>query len=167
MRASGAWSRKCSPWTKEIEASKWSSPRLDHHPLKYPRATSIAKTAHCCRGPGWRVIVELEMPQISLPYPSERSDDRSSLSHFHTRDQHDQTQRKVEKFVCVQDLEKLVQKRVKKVRILHHGRLKAIITVASNSPFSEDILEYEFIKKFTISIFDCYSDQSDPVQHLR
>ena len=33
--------------------------------------------------------------------------------------------------------------------------------------FSEGILEYEFFKNFMISIFNCYSGQSDPVQHLR
>jgi len=41
----------------------------------------------------------------------------------------------------------------------HHDRLRAITTDASNSPFSEGILECEFLKKFTISTFDLYSDQ--------
>ena len=48
----------------------------------------------------------------------------------------------------------------------HHCRLTAITTDASNSPFSEGILEYIFLKKFTISTFDCYFGQSDPIQHL-
>jgi len=45
----------------------------------------------------------------------------------------------------------------------HHDKLRAIATDASNSPFSEGILEYEFFKKFMILIIDCYSGQSDPV----
>ena len=48
-----------------------------------------------------------------------------------------------------------------------HDRLRAIATDASNSPFSKDILEYEFLKKFTTLTFDYYSGHSDPVQHLR
>ena len=48
----------------------------------------------------------------------------------------------------------------------HHDRLKAITTDASNSPFSEGILECEFSNKFTISTFNCYSDKSDPIPHL-
>ena len=37
---------------------------------------------------------------------------------------------------------------------------------ASKSPFSEGMLEYEFSKKFKILTFNCYSSQSDPIQHL-
>jgi len=48
----------------------------------------------------------------------------------------------------------------------HHCIFKAIATDASNSSFSEDILEYEFLKKFMILALDSYSDQSDPVQYL-
>ena len=40
----------------------------------------------------------------------------------------------------------------------HHSR-------CINSPLG--ILEYEFSKKFMILTSDCYSAQSDPVQHLR
>ena len=43
---------------------------------------------------------------------------------------------------------------------------RAITINASNSPFFEDLLEYEFPKKFMILAFNCYSGQSDPVQHL-
>ena len=46
------------------------------------------------------------------PTPSKRHDDGSSSSHLYTRDQHDHTRRKTEEFVCVQDLDKLIQKRV-------------------------------------------------------
>jgi len=49
----------------------------------------------------------------------------------------------------------------------HHSRFRAITTDASNSPFSGDILEYEFFKKFMILTFNFYSSQSDSVQHLR
>jgi len=49
----------------------------------------------------------------------------------------------------------------------HHGRLRAIAPDASNFPFSQGILEYEFLKKFMILSFDYHSVQSDPVQHLR
>ena len=48
----------------------------------------------------------------------------------------------------------------------HHDRHSTITTNTSDSPFSDGILEYEFPKKFTIPIFDCYFGQSDPVQHL-
>ena len=48
----------------------------------------------------------------------------------------------------------------------HHDRFRAITTDASNSPFSENILEYDFSKKFMILTFDCYSGQRDPVQYL-
>ena len=34
-------------------------------------------------------------------------------------------------------------------------------------PFSESIQECGFPKKFTTANFECYFDQSDPVQHLR
>jgi len=48
----------------------------------------------------------------------------------------------------------------------YHRRFRAIATDASNSPFFEDILDYEFPKKVHDSTFDCYSGQNDPVQHL-
>jgi len=56
-----------------------------------------------------------------------------------------------------QDLDKFVQKRIEEASMPHHGRFKVIATDASNFSFSEDILEYEFLKKFMISTFDCYS----------
>jgi len=41
-----------------------------------------------------------------------------------------------------------------------HGRLRAITTDTSNSPFSMGISECEF-SKFMILTFDCYSIQSN------
>ena len=40
-------------------------------------------------------------------------------------------------------------------------------TKVSDSPFSEDILEFKFPKKFSIPIFDYYSRVSDQVQRIR
>jgi len=98
--------------------------------------------------------------------PSERSDGGSSSFRPRTRDQHDHSRRKVE-FFRVQDLDELVHKRVEEVRMPHHGKLKTIAANAYNSPFSKGILGCEFLKKFMILTFDCYSRQSNPVQHLR
>ena len=58
-------------------------------------------------------------------------------------------------------------KQVEEARMPHHGRLRAITTDASNSPFSEGILECEFPKKYTIPTSNCHSGQNDPIQDLR
>lgn len=81
--------------------------------------------------------------------PLHRSNQTTSSSHPRTRDRHDHSRRKTKEFVCVQDLYKLVQKRVEEVRMLHHGKLRAIATDAFNSLVSKGLLEYEFSKKFT------------------
>ena len=101
------------------------------------------------------------------PAPLEQSDDGSSSHHPRSKDRYYHSRRKAEEFIHVQDLDKLVRKRVEEVRMPYHGRLRAIAPDASNSPLSEDILENEFLKKFMISTFNCYSGQSDPVQHFR
>ena len=49
----------------------------------------------------------------------------------------------------------------------HLCRFRAIAYDASYSPLSGNILEYEFSKTFIVPTFDCYSNQSDPIQHLR
>ena len=48
----------------------------------------------------------------------------------------------------------------------HNRKFRAIAIDASNSPFSEAILEYKLPKKFVISTFDWYSGQSDPLHYL-
>ena len=101
--------------------------------------------------------------RTTSPDPLEQSDGGSSSSHPHTREQHDQTQRKIEELVCIQDLNKFIQERVEEAKMQHHDRLRAITIDTSNSPFSESIFECEFLKKFTIPTFDCYSGQSDPI----
>jgi len=101
------------------------------------------------------------------PSPSEQSDSRSSSPHLRKTDRPDHSRRKIEELIHIQDLDKLVQTRVEEASMPHHRRFRAIATDASDSPFSAEILGYEFPKKFMIPTFDCYPDQSDPVQHLR
>jgi len=50
--------------------------------------------------------------------------------------------------------------------VQHYGRLRAVTINTSNSPFSENILECEFPKKFTAPASDYNSDLDDPIQHL-
>ena len=83
------------------------------------------------------------------------------------KEQRDHSWRKIEEFIHVQDLNKLAQKQVEEASMPYLCRFRVIATDASNSPFSEDILEYEFLKKLVIMIFYCYFGQSDLVQHLR
>ena len=45
-----------------------------------------------------------------FPIPSEQTDSGSDSSHLRTRCHHDHTRRKTEEFVCVQDINKLIQK---------------------------------------------------------
>ena len=84
-----------------------------------------------------------EQPFLLLRY-----DPIAAQSHIvSTRDQRDHCRRKVEEFVRVQDLNKLVHERVEEARVSHQGKLKAITIDASNPLFSEDILGCEFSKK--------------------
>ena len=98
--------------------------------------------------------------------PSEQSDSGSDLSHLRTKDQRDHTRRKTAEFVYVQDLDKLIQKRVKEVRVPHYEKLRAVTIDASNSPFYRRILGCEFPKNFTTPTLDCYPGLSNPIQHL-
>ena len=145
------------------KASKRSTPRPDHDPPKHLKAASNARRVHCYRGPKWRALSKPEASQSSLSHSIREIQRRIEFASPHIRDRHDHSWRKINKFICVLDLDKLVQE----ARMSHHDRLRDITIVASNSPFSEGILEYEFPKKFMILTFDCYSSQSDLVQYLR
>ena len=83
------------------------------------------------------------------PYSIRGSDSGSSSPHPRTKDHHDHSPR-IEESVRIQDLDKLVLKRIEEARMSHHDRLRAITTNASNSLFSKGILEYKFPKKFMI-----------------
>ena len=48
----------------------------------------------------------------------------------------------------------------------HNRKFKDVAIDASNSPFSEAMLEYEFPKKFVIPTFDCFFGESNPLHHL-
>ena len=101
--------------------------------------------------------------RAASPTPLEQSDDGSSSPHRRMKDRHDHSRRKSEKFIYVQDLDKLVQKkRAEDVSMSRHGT-QSHHPDASNSPFSEGILEYEFPKNLMILTLDCYSSQSDSV----
>ena len=59
---------------------------------------------------------------------------------------------RIEAFILVQDLDKLVQERVREASMPHNRKCRAISFDASNSFVSEAILEYIFLKKFVILI---------------
>ena len=104
--------------------------------------------------------------RAASPTLLEQSDDRSSSPHPRMKDRPNHSQRKIEKFIHVQNLDKLIQKQVEGASMPHLFRVRAITINLSNSLFFRNILEYEFSKKFIILTFDCYSAQSDPIQHL-
>jgi len=104
--------------------------------------------------------------RAASPTLSEQSNDESSSPHPDMKNQPDQSRRRTEAFICVQDLDELIQERVEEASMPHNRKFRVIAIDESNSLFSEALLEYKFPKKFVIPTFDCYFGQSDPVQHL-
>ena len=117
------------------------APRPDRGPSKHSSTTSIAREAYCRRGFKQERSHRRRRRRTTFPTPLEQSDDGSSSLHPRMKDQPDYSRRKTEKFIHVQDLDKLVQKRVEEASMSHHCRFNVIATDASNSPFSDDILE--------------------------
>ena len=61
----------------------------------------------------------------------------------------------------------MVMKRIDEDKPQPHGGLGFSIMRISDFLLSEEIMSYQFLKKFVTSSFDCYTEVTDPVQHLR
>jgi len=64
-------------------------------------------------------------------------------------------------------LDKVIQRRIKEDKLQFDCRSMLSTAKVSESSLSKEILECEFLKKFSTLTFDCYSRMGDPVQHIR
>ena len=94
------------------------------------------------------------------------SDNEVDSPHFQGGVQHDQT-RMVEEFLYTRAFNELVQRRIEETKLQLCNRPNQVTAKVSDSLLSEEILECEYPKKFTTPTFECYSETSDPVQHIR
>ena len=67
-------------------------------------------------------------------------------------------------FPDIRTLDELIQRRIKKAKLQPNNQLSA--AEVSYSSLFKEILECEFLRKFSTPIFDYYSGASESVQHF-
>ena len=61
----------------------------------------------------------------------------------------------------------MVRKQIHEDKPISHSGPGSSIMQISDSPLSEESMSHHFLKKFIISSFDCYTRDTNPVQHPR
>ena len=148
------------------EASERPTPCPSHGPLKHPRATSVARKAHYYGGPRRRAFsAEGDTGQTFQLYRNNPTTDL--VRHISAQGINMTTPKERLKSSSVFMISTSLCRSESKKRGCHITADSESSPPMHPTPFSEGILEHEFLKKFMILTFDYYFGQSDLVQHLR
>ena len=132
-------------------------------PSKEPKADTTRGLARNWRDFGRRAITNLRQSR-STSLHEDRSDNEIDSPHFRMGAQHSQTRRRIKEFPDIRALDELVQRRIQEAKMQLRSRLKQAAAKVSDSLLFKEILECEFLKKFTTPTFD-YSESNDPIQY--